>query len=487
MLDEYRIEPTSIGQYLDSVYNEDIKIDQAVQRSFCWGREMMNSLIYSGLSRKIYIPNFILAEENKSNSTKQTYVIDAGQRTETLYRFKYGGYKISNTLRKYLIPYKKNKVDKNGEYIRDEYGNIEAEIENFDIRKKTYSDLPDELKRKFDGCPLTIVIYQDCTPEETAELVQLYNNHIGMNVPQKALTYIGKFANEIKRIKDTNRFLIDCTALTELEKTKGVWERVISESVMSVNYFDEWKQDPKKMCDYLNKNSSEEEYKKMENYFNRLIPYSDKMDNPEIAAQFSSKNFFIWMMLFNKFTKLNISDDKFGVFLNLFASELQYKEVDGEDWTTINSDRHTKHRNVIVKKLEYLEQLMNEFLHIEEKAIGENATEENEDTRVKLFIEENVEIIVEDSDIEFCHAILKDLIPSDNNNSKLLDEKNTPSMLSIVAYSCEIDFDLDSWIIDYFNRYEDYIVDQKQNYLHMKEDLDNYIESTKNVKEQKTA
>ena len=55
MLDEYRIEPLSIGQYLDRVDSEDIKIDQAVQRDFCWTKEMMNSLIYSALSRKIYI------------------------------------------------------------------------------------------------------------------------------------------------------------------------------------------------------------------------------------------------------------------------------------------------------------------------------------------------------------------------------------------------------------------------------------------------
>lgn len=32
MLDEYRIEPLSVGQYLDGVESEDIKIDQAVQK-----------------------------------------------------------------------------------------------------------------------------------------------------------------------------------------------------------------------------------------------------------------------------------------------------------------------------------------------------------------------------------------------------------------------------------------------------------------------
>ena len=199
---------------------------------------MMNALIYTALSRNIYIPNVILAEEKKKNGTKQTYVVDGGQRTETLYRFKYEGYKITRNLRNYLIPYNKKKVDENSEYIRDEYGNIESEIELFDIRNKTYDDLPDELKSKFNSCPITTAIYQDCTTEETSELVLLYNNHMGMNVSQKSLTYIGKYAEEIKRIKDANRFLKDCTSLTEADKKKGLWKRVISECVMAVKHFE---------------------------------------------------------------------------------------------------------------------------------------------------------------------------------------------------------------------------------------------------------
>ena len=260
MLDEYRIEPLSVGQYLDGINNEDTKIDQAVQRSFCWNKEMMNSLIYSALSRKIYIPNLILAEEKREDGTKQTYVVDGGQRTESLYQFKYCGYKITNNLRTYMIPYRKKKMDENGNILRDEYGNIQYEMDEFDIRRKTYDDLPDELKNKFDGCPLTTVVYQDCTTEQTSELVMLYNNHVGMNVSQKSLTYVGKYADEIKRIKDTSRFLMDCTVLTENEKRKGIWERVISESVMAVYHFEYWKKVPKDMCSYLNQHSSKEEH-----------------------------------------------------------------------------------------------------------------------------------------------------------------------------------------------------------------------------------
>jgi len=456
MLDEYRIETVSVGQYLDEVHNENIKIDQAVQRDFCWNVEMMNALIYSAISRRIYIPNFILAEEKKKNGTKQTYVVDAGQRTETLYRFKYEGYKITKNLRSYLIPYNKKKVDENGEYIRDEYGNIECEIEMFDIRNKTYNDLPDELKSKFNGCPLTMAIYQDCTTEETAELVLLYNNHMGMNVSQKSLTYIGKFAEEIKRIKNSSRFLKDSTSLTESDKKKGLWERVISECVMAVKHFEDWKKTPKDMCNYLNNNSSVEEYKVIEEYFNRLTPYTDKLENAEISKLFTTKNMFIWMMLFDRFNKLHISDDNFGEFLEAFVSGLCEREIEGENWATIDADKHTKDRSVIVKKVDYLETLMNEFLHINK--------EDLEDVDTLEFVKENVKSDATEEDIEFYSDMLDDLTLEVDNNTKLLDERNRTSLIALVGYACENDIDLDEWIKQWFAVNTIYILNQKRNF-----------------------
>lgn len=467
MLDEYRIEPTSVGQYIKAVKKENIKINQAVQRDFCWNKEMMNALIYSALSRKIYIPNIILAEEKKKNGTKQTYVVDGGQRTETLYRFKEEGYKVTKNLRNYLITYNKKKVDENGNYIRDEYGNIESEIELYDIRNKTYDDLPEELQDKFDNCPLTTAIYQDCTTEETSELVLLYNNHIGMNVSQKSLTYIGKYAEEIKRIKDTNRFLKDCTNLTEKEKIKGFWERVISESVMAVYHFDNWKKTPKDMCDYLNSHSSIEEYKVIENYFNRLIPYTDKMENKKVSELFTSKNMFIWIMLFDRFNKLNISDDKFGYFLQVFVSDLKNKEINGENWETIDIDKHTKDRNVITKKVNYLETLMREHLHTE--VIKSVSKEE--------FIAQNVELTIKDvkQDMGMYEETLTKLEDKAiRDGSKLLNKENRLSLLAMVAYSYKNDIDLDEWMEDYAKNNNTYFVDQKKNFYAMIQDYEKY-------------
>ena len=470
MLDEYRIEPMTVGQYLDEVDNENIKINQAVQRDFCWKQEMMNALIYSALSRKIYIPTIILAEEKKKNGTKQTYVVDGGQRTETLYRFKYEGYKITKNLRNYLIPYNKKKVDENGEYIRDEYGDIECEIEMFDIRNKTYDELPDELKSKFNGCSLTATIYQECTTEETSELVLLYNNHVGMNVSQKSLTYVGKYAEEIKRIKDTSVFLKDCTALTENEKTKGFWERVISESVMAVKHFENWKKTPKDMCDYLNSNSSIGEYREIESYFSRLIPYTDKIENEEIAKLFTSKNMFIWMMLFDRFNKLHISDNSFGKFLQEFVSDLCYKEINGETWIEIDADKHTKDRSVINKKVNHLEALMNEFLLINK--------EDLEEVDILEFVKENVNSETTQEDIEDYKEDLERLTCDVDNDTRLLDEYNLPSLLSIIAYTYKEDIIIDEWFVDFFKNNNTYTRNQKENYLNMKASLEDYIKQS---------
>ena len=455
---------------MDEVDNENIKINQAVQRDFCWKQEMMNALIYSALSRKIYIPTIILAEEKKKNGTKQTYVVDGGQRTETLYRFKYEGYKITKNLRNYLIPYNKKKVDENGEYIRDEYGDIECEIEMFDIRNKTYDELPDELKSKFNGCSLTATIYQECTTEETSELVLLYNNHVGMNVSQKSLTYVGKYAEEIKRIKDTSVFLKDCTALTENEKTKGFWERVISESVMAVKHFENWKKTPKDMCDYLNSNSSIGEYREIESYFSRLIPYTDKIENEEIAKLFTSKNMFIWMMLFDRFNKLHISDNSFGEFLQEFVSDLCYKEINGETWIEIDADKHTKDRSVINKKVNHLEALMNEFLLINK--------EDLEEVDVLKFVKENVNSETTQEDIEDYREDLERLTCDVDNDTRLLDEYNLPSLLSIIAYTYKEDIIIDEWFVDFFRNNNTYTRNQKENYLNMKASLEDYIKQS---------
>lgn len=469
----FRPEATTVGQYVDDMENETIKNDQAVQRDFCWTNESINNLIYSAVSQKICIPNLILAEENKSAVTI-TYVVDGGHRGEALRRFKYSGYKITSTIRNPFVTYNRKKLDENGKIMRDEYGDIIWETMEFDLRKKTYDDLPPELKRQFNKCPLMATIYQDCTSEDTSMLVNLYNNHVAMNPSQKALTYIGKFANEIKRIKDSSVFLKDGTALTENEKHKGIWERVISESVMAVFYLNEWKKDPKKMCDFLNNNSSIEEFKKIEEYFNRIAPYSDKIDNKEVANLFVSKDMAVWMMVFDNFAQYGLEDSKFGEFLNEFVLNMKEIEVDGITWNDLDMDKHTKDKSVLEHKVNHITYLMKNFLHIKDKKIVENTdnTLEQEDD-VLTFCKETVSGEIEAEDVELYSDMVDDCVKIDSP----IYQGCKNALIGLMGFAIRQDKDeeFEDWIKDYQNEKANFSPSQKVNFAYMKNDFNNYL------------
>lgn len=460
----FRMEATNVGQYIDDVQNETINSNQAVQRDFVWSIEMINNLIYSAVSQKVFIPNLILAEENKGDITT-TYIVDGNQRTEALRRFRYDNYKVSATIRNPIVTYNRKKHDENNKIVRDENGEVVWETAEFDMRKKTYDDLPMELQRQFNKCPLMATIYQDCTTDETSDLVNLYNNHVGMNVSQKSLTYVGKYANEIKRIKDNNKFLMNGTALTENEKHKGNWERVIAESVMGVFHFEEWKKDPKKMCAYLNDNSNINEFLKIEEYFNRLESYSDKLTTPKIMELFVAKDMAVWMMVFDKFTKFNRPDGDFGKFLNAFE-QFREKKINGTTWNELDADKHTKDKSVIEHKVNHIVILIKEYLHIN----AEESVEDNTEESILSFVQENADSEVTNEDVEeytdlvdycFNHNQIKIDIP--------LYQKCQMALIALMAYACKHnkEDDFEKWIQKYKNQ-TNFSPSQKINFTYMK-------------------
>ena len=90
------------------------------------------------------------------------------------------------------------------------------------------------------------------------------------------------------------------------------------------------------------------------------------------------------------------------------------------------------------------------------------------------FVRENVSQHITQDDIDLYEDCLNDLTLNVDNDTKLLDEQNHPSLVAIIAYACEKDIYIDEWFIDFFERNKDYIRNQKDNLLHMIQDLDNY-------------
>lgn len=432
----------TMKQYLDNIEEGYISNDADTQRNPAW-ESIVDGLAVTVLTED-YIPPIILAEEDSG----QIHIVDGGSRTAALRMIKDGNYKIKASVENPIIKYRSMSKDENGETVWSD--------EEFDIRNKTYDQFPKELKKRFNEYQIETVIHEHCDEEKIAMYIQRYNEQSKMSAHQKMFVYIPKFAKKIKKIIN-KQFFINFSNFTENEKKKGMLERVISESLMCMFHLKKWNKNGKKLASYLNKNATEEEFNVLEKNIARL----EKIVTDETKVLFNSKNTFIWLTIFEKFTKLGLEDNKFGEFLCAFVNGLRDKEVDGKLFDKADDNGSTKDKSVINDKLHILETLMHEFLHINEEEIKEES--------IVDFVRENIKSDVTEDDVELYELMLDDFTLEVDNDTKLLNKENRKSLVGLVAYACENDTDnsLEEWIKQWFAMNVSYIVNQRENYLHM--------------------
>lgn len=136
----------------------------------------------------------------------------------------------------------------------------------------------------------------------------------------------------------------------------------------------------------------------------------------------------------------------------------------------IDKDASTKDKQVITDKLHMLENLMLDFLHID----NTNFVQIN----IESFIARNLDIDVEtvQDDMDFYNESLNELLDHTVKiDSKLRNEENRFSLLAMMVYSYKEDKDLDEWMTEYARRNNTYFIDQKKNFLHMKNDFEKYL------------
>lgn len=438
----------TMAQYLENVNEGYISNDADTQRNPAW-KPIIDGLAVTILTDD-YIPAIILAEEESG----QKHVVDGGSRTAAFRMIRYGNYKIKSSVENPIIKYKR--------MSRDENGNIIWSDAEFDIRNKTYEQFPKELQKAFNEYQTETVIHE-CDSETLAMYLRRYNVHTGMNANQKMFIYLPKFAGKIRKI--INRpFFVDYSNFTENEKEKGTLERVVSESIMCMFHFDKWNKNGKKMATYLNGNACNEEFDALNNNLERL----ESIITTDTKAIFNSKDTFIWLSLFNKFTKLGLDDSRFADFLNEFINGLRDKSVDGKLFDVVDTTGSTKDKTVILAKLNILETLMHEFLHINQEDLKE--------VDVLEFLKENIDDAITEEDIEDYEEDLDILELDVDNSNHLLDKNNKPSLIAMIAYGYKEDKTIDSWFIDFFKRNNTYNRNQKENYLYMVNDLEKYLE-----------
>ena len=452
----------------------DLKDNHPQQRkSGQWDNSTRDNFIVTVIKNEDFDPIKIC--EQLTEDGVILWLIDGLQRSTTIANFKAGKFALGRKIDPYVIEYQ--------EATRDEEGKITYKNISYDLRGKGYKDLPEKLKEDFDNCPVDIRKHLDCTDEEVGRHIVRYNSGRSMVVAQKISAYMHNTAKYVKELSG-HAFFNDCANYSETADKNGTVDKVVSETVMGLNFFESWNKQAKKIGKHLNENATKDMFDNFSLYLDRLL----EVITPQTGVLFSAKNAIIWFMLFDRFDKKGFDDNKFQMFLEHYEEikkikvkvNHEYELIKGSGEYTSNISfaeldgcKSTKDKGVIEDKLHILETLLNDFLHM-------NKSESHFD--LESFISENLNMDVEEikDDIEFYNESLDDLVKKTiKNGSKLLQIENRPSLLAMVVYSYKEDIDLDEWLEKYAKDNNTYFVDQKKNFFFMKKDFEHYYRKRK--------
>lgn len=347
----------SLEQYLKLIKAESIRTDQECQRlSGQWSANMVNELIATVLTEN-YIPPIILGEETVNGITRQ-WIIDGLQRSSSLSMFRYANTRITKNLDEFMITYQRKILDDNGKPKRDENGEILWETVDFNIRNKTYEQLPEELKEKFNSYQIECAIHQNCDTAEISKLVRKYNNHTAMNTAQRAFTYVNSFAREIRHITE-NRFFSDVYSSSQKGRINGTFERISGDIVLLCNYPNKYRKDTKLEFKWLNENAALCDFESVDSLLTRLTASVEP--TKEIRALFNGKNTSVFATAFKAFTEMGRKDKEFGAFLKWFVDGGSETEVDGKTWETLDISHSTRDSSIVHGKIDYLVAVMEQY------------------------------------------------------------------------------------------------------------------------------
>ena len=438
----------TMEQYTKNVSEGYITNDADTQRNPAW-KPIVDGLAVTILTDE-YIPPIILAEEESG----QIHIVDGGSRTAAFKMLRFGNHKIKSSVENPIIPYKK--------LVKDENGKTKFEDAEFDIRNKTFEQFPKELQKKFDEYQIDTVIHENCDKEKIAMYMVRYNTRKNFTANQKQFLYVPKFAEQIRDITSRQFFVNNCD-IKGSDIEGGILERIAYESVMITYFIDKWNKSGNKNPSFINKNATVDQFEKLNNDISRL----ENIVSERAKTLFNARDSFIWFALFNKFTQTGLDDEEFGKFLNVFVDGLRNKAVDGQLFDRVDDTGSTKDKANIIAKLHILETLMNEFLHINKEDLDE--------VSVLDFVKENVNPDVTDEDIADYEQFYEDDIKIEvDNSSKLLDDNNVNSMLALIAYVMNSNIKINvfkEWLIKFFEENNTYNVDQKSNYIFMRDSL----------------
>ncbi len=361
--DKIKRDTYMVSKLCNMIARGDLRDNHPQQRkSGQWNKETRDNFIVTVIKNEDFDPIKIC--EQLTEKGVVLWLIDGLQRSTTIENFKAGRFKLGRNINPSTIEYQ--------EATKDEHGNITYKNISYDLRGKAYKDLPEKLKEDFDNCPVDVVKHLDCTDEEVGRHIVRYNSGRPMVAAQKISAYMHNTAKHVKKLAG-HAFFNDCANYSENADRNGTVDKVVSEVVMGLNFFGFWNKNAQKIGTYLNNNATKDMFDKFEEYLDRLL----EVITPETGKLFTPKNALLWFMLFDRFTKSGMSDDKFQLFLENYEElkkvkvevQHEYEVVNGSGEKTnvlsfaeLDVCKSTKDKGIIEDKLHILETVMNEFL-----------------------------------------------------------------------------------------------------------------------------
>jgi hypothetical protein len=454
----------SIDSISKQLQKKMIRDDHILQRHSGQWKSFARSELVSDILRGKSLTQIIISEEKKKG-VKMQWIIDGKQRCTTLDDYLHNGFAISKNVKNYNIRYQTTKLDENGNPVLNEEGFTVMEIKTFDIRGKKFSQLPEELQDIFKDRQIPVLYNMDCTKKDIADDIARFNRSRPMNTAQNGWLGLDEdFAELAEKISTMPFFQTDFVGskYTKNNRTSGSMRRIVVESIMVSDFIDEYCKEFEKMCKFLSDEASDSNFTEFYSYVDRLTAICDK----DVASLFNAKDSFLWFGLFARFAKTGLDDSIFVLFLKEYLNSLHEKEINGVSFDDLNK-RSTKDKSVVMAKMQHLETLMSEFIHINKDDLKDVDTYD--------FVKEVSGTDITKEDMDQYEEVLDDLTVNVDNASMLLNKHNRPALVALVIYSFQHDIDLDHWIVDYFKRNNTYILNTKKSYLQMRQDLTDWI------------
>ena len=359
---------------LQDVQDGILNVDYLLQRDAEQWKPKEKSLLVDSVLRGVVIKPITVMQKGTDDDAEK-FLTDGKQRVTTLAQFKNGEFKLSKAIKPIAIrvPKMVDKLDEKGKPVKellpgkqrrtvvkvpmlDENGKKVYEMVDFKLANKTYRELPQVLRDRFNRYNKMVVIRMiDCTPEQIRLQMIRDNISVKMNPAQIGTIVSGEEVAAFTRSFREHELFRNLSTWTENDIKKDAIERCITESFV-LSYMPKLWGNYDKNVSLFADNATAEAFEEMSELINRL---TDTISSAHIPQEYlCSKNMYLIVANFKMFADMEKYNDRdYGKFLYKWLTELKNKTE-----YPIFDNAGTKSKGMVQARIEIMKDAMTEYM-----------------------------------------------------------------------------------------------------------------------------